>query len=140
MKRRHKKCCNLHKQEHTNFKNLQESSKINISKCLAKGETQEQLGGSGFRSFPLYEDPFAWMDMTFGIHIGPNCSESDMPTLWVRGAGCQPGAVCKCCGLCCGRSCHLDRCKGDLIRRSQFEGSNVHVAFAVCALQWSFFT
>lgn len=53
----------------------------------------------------IISDPFAWMDMTFGIHIGPNAQESDPPALIARGAACQPGAVCKLCGVCCGRTC-----------------------------------
>lgn len=53
----------------------------------------------------IISDPFAWMDMTFGIHIGPNATQSDPPILIARGAACQPGTMCQCCGLCCGRSC-----------------------------------
>ena len=56
----------------------------------------------------LVEDPFAWLDMTVGIHVGPNATESDLPILVVKGAACQPGAVCKACGLCCGRTCALE--------------------------------
>mmetsp|Transcript_30689 Transcript_30689/g.70885 ORF Transcript_30689/g.70885 Transcript_30689/m.70885 type:complete len:508 (-) Transcript_30689:89-1612(-) len=53
----------------------------------------------------VISDPFAWMDMTFGIHLGPNATQEDPPMLSVRGAACQPGAVCQVCGLCCGRKC-----------------------------------
>ncbi|CAK9031137.1 unnamed protein product [Durusdinium trenchii] len=69
--------------------------KVDVFDC--RGGAMVKLG--------IISDPFAWMDMTFGIHIGPNASESDVPALWVRGAACQPGATCTLCGLCCGRSC-----------------------------------
>lgn len=53
----------------------------------------------------VISDPFAWVDMTFGIHLGPTATKDDAPILKVKGAACQPGAVCQLCGLCCGRQC-----------------------------------
>jgi hypothetical protein len=49
----------------------------------------------------IITDPFACIDMTFNIHVGPDATPDSPPALCVKGAACQPGAHCQLCGLCC---------------------------------------
>jgi len=74
--------------------------------CLNRPEVEVfDIRGGAKVKLGIISDPFAWMDMTFNLHIGPNATSDTPPSLSVRGAGCQPGAVCQCLGLCCGRHC-----------------------------------
>eukprot|EP00928_Gymnodinium_smaydae_P046632 TRINITY_DN31077_c0_g1_i2.p1 TRINITY_DN31077_c0_g1~~TRINITY_DN31077_c0_g1_i2.p1 ORF type:complete len:423 (+),score=71.61 TRINITY_DN31077_c0_g1_i2:51-1319(+) len=65
--------------------------------------TVYDIGGVAPDKLGIICDPWSCLDMTFSIHMGCDASSSTPPSLLIRGAGCQPGSVCSCLGLCCAR-------------------------------------